>query len=50
LDSEEAYQAISQLEMNNNEQGLSYELEEYNPIKPKSGKGCRDPDLYDGNT
>ena len=31
--------AISQLEMNNNEQGLKYELEEYNPEKPKSSKG-----------
>jgi hypothetical protein len=50
LDSEEAFAALSQLEMNNNEQGLSYELEEYNPKKPKSGKGGRDPDLYDGNT
>jgi len=48
LDSEEAYMVISQLEMNNNEQGLKYELEEYNPEKPKSSKGGRDPDLYDG--
>tara|TARA_Y200000002_G_C22384781_1_gene538842 strand:+ start:181 stop:333 length:153 start_codon:yes stop_codon:yes gene_type:complete len=48
LDSEEAHAAISQLEMNNNEQGLRYELEEYNPVKPKSSKGGRDPDLYDG--
>tara|TARA_Y100000996_G_scaffold367927_1_gene314048 strand:- start:234 stop:386 length:153 start_codon:yes stop_codon:yes gene_type:complete len=50
LDSEEAFSAISQLEMNNNEQGLSYELEEYNPVKPKSTKGGRDPDLYDGSS
>tara|TARA_A100001015_G_scaffold264598_1_gene312356 strand:+ start:476 stop:628 length:153 start_codon:yes stop_codon:yes gene_type:complete len=48
LDSEEAYMVISQLEMNNNEQELRYELEEYNPEKPKSSKGGRDPDLYNG--
>jgi|TARA_R110001592_G_scaffold152500_1_gene380081 hypothetical protein len=48
LDSEEAFAALSQLEMINNEQDIVYELEEYNPVKPKSAKGGRDPDLYDG--